>query len=170
MPARVSVVISTYNRALGLRTVLEGLRHQTYEDFEVVVVNGPSTDGTTAVLAEYGDRIRTGECREQSLTRSRNVGISIGSGDVVAFIDDDAIPEPGWIAVHCHSPRMAAWLCATILLENVEARCDGARLLLPASSDFALDDQVKSVITVLAKTHHYWQVRVALPVTLPANP
>ena len=61
MPARVSVVISTYNRALGLRTVLEGLRHQTYEDFEVVVVNGPSTDGTTAVLAEYGDRIRTGE-------------------------------------------------------------------------------------------------------------
>jgi len=98
MPARVSVVISTYNRALGLRTVLEGLRHQTYEDFEVVVVNGPSTDGTTAVLAEYGDRIRTGECREQSLTRSRNVGISIGSGDVVAFIDDDAIPEPGWIA------------------------------------------------------------------------
>jgi glycosyltransferase involved in cell wall biosynthesis/GT2 family glycosyltransferase len=97
-PSRVSVVVSTYNRAAGLRTTLEGLRHQTYPDFEVVVVNGPSTDDTGAVLAEYGDRVRAGECPEQSLTRSRNVGISIASGDVVAFIDDDAIPEPTWVA------------------------------------------------------------------------
>jgi hypothetical protein len=70
----------------------------------------------------------------------------------------DAEPaEAGWIAVACESPRMAAWLCATIILENVDARTDGARLLLPAGPDFALEDQVKSVITVLAKTHHYWR-------------
>ncbi|MEA2640189.1 MAG: sirohydrochlorin cobaltochelatase [Chloroflexota bacterium] len=68
--------------------------------------------------------------------------------------------EPGWISVACESPKMAAWLCATILLENVEARCDGTQLLLPASPDFELKDQVKSVITVLAKTHHYWQAHV----------
>jgi hypothetical protein len=65
--------------------------------------------------------------------------------------------EPGWIAVACESRRMAAWLCATIILENVEARVDDARLLLPAGADFTLADQVKSVITVVAKTHHYWR-------------
>jgi hypothetical protein len=64
---------------------------------------------------------------------------------------------PGWIAVACESPRMAAWLCATIILENVDARVDDARLLLPAGPDFTLEDQVKSVITVVAKTHHYWR-------------
>ena len=63
---------------------------------------------------------------------------------------------PGWLAVTCESPRMAAWLCATIILENVDARCDEERLLVPADRSFALTDQVKSVITVVAKTHHYW--------------
>ena len=71
--------------------------------------------------------------------------------------------EPGWLAVQCDSTRMAAWLCATILLENVDARCEGDRLLVPASPDFELKDQVKSVITVLAKTHHYWSAHLAEP-------
>lgn len=64
---------------------------------------------------------------------------------------------PGWIAITCASARMAAWLCATIILENVDARVEGARLLVPAGPAFALDDQVKSVITAVAKTHHYWR-------------
>jgi hypothetical protein len=65
--------------------------------------------------------------------------------------------EAGWIAITCASPRMAAWLCATIILENVDARMEGPRLLVPAGPGFALEDQVKSVITVVAKTHHYWR-------------
>ena len=64
---------------------------------------------------------------------------------------------PGLLAVDCESARMAAWLCAAIILENVEARLEGNRLLLPAGPDFRLEDQVKSVITVVAKTHHYWR-------------
>jgi sirohydrochlorin cobaltochelatase len=73
--------------------------------------------------------------------------------------------DAGWLAVACDSPRMAAWLCATILLENVEARCEGDRLLVPASGSFELKDQVKSVITVVAKTHHYWQAHLAARAT-----
>jgi sirohydrochlorin cobaltochelatase len=69
-------------------------------------------------------------------------------------------PEPGWLAVTCHSKRMAAWLAAAIILENVDARCDDERLLVPASPTFRLKDEVKSVITVVAKTNHYWQAHV----------
>jgi sirohydrochlorin cobaltochelatase len=69
--------------------------------------------------------------------------------------------DPGWLVVQCDSARMAAWLCATIILENVEARCDGDHLYVPASWDFDLKNEVKSVITVLAKTNHYWQAHVA---------
>ncbi len=68
---------------------------------------------------------------------------------------------PGWLAITCESPKMAAWLCATIILENVAARCDEERLLVPADPSFALLDEVKSVITVVAKTHHYWTAHVA---------
>ena len=68
--------------------------------------------------------------------------------------------DTGWLAVTCESRRMAAWLCAAIILENVDARMDEDRLLLPAGPGFRLKDEVKSVITVVAKTHHYWQAHV----------
>jgi hypothetical protein len=64
--------------------------------------------------------------------------------------------EPGWLAISCSSRKMAAWMCAAIVLENVDARMDEDRLLVPASRDYELQNQVKSVITVVAKTHHYW--------------
>ena len=69
--------------------------------------------------------------------------------------------EPGWLAITCDSPTMAAWMCAAIILENVDARVDEDRLVLPAGPDYRLKDEVKSIITVVAKTHHYWQAHVA---------
>jgi len=66
----------------------------------------------------------------------------------------------GWLAVTCESRRMAAWLCATIILENVEARVEEDRVLVPAGPRYRLEDEVKSIITVLAKTHHYWQAHI----------
>src|SRR5437773_983444 len=68
--------------------------------------------------------------------------------------------EPGWLAVTCESPTMAAWMCAAIILENVDARVEEERLVLPAGLDYQLKDEVKSIITVVAKTHHYWQAQV----------
>jgi sirohydrochlorin cobaltochelatase len=52
-------------------------------------------------------------------------------------------------------------MCAAIILENVSARIEDDRLLLPAGPGFGLKDEVKSIITVVAKTHHYWQAHVA---------
>jgi len=67
---------------------------------------------------------------------------------------------PHWLAVTCKSKRMAAWMCAAIILENVDAKCEDEILYVPASSDFDLKNQVKSVITVVAKVNHYWQAHV----------
>lgn len=69
--------------------------------------------------------------------------------------------EPGWLAVTCHSRKMAAWLAASIILENVEAKFEDEVLYVPAHPSFTLKNQVKSVITVVAKTNHYWQAHIA---------
>ena len=69
--------------------------------------------------------------------------------------------DGGWLPVRCESRKMAAWLCASIILENVDARCEGETLFVPARPDYELKNQVKSVITVVAKTHHYWLEHVA---------
>jgi sirohydrochlorin cobaltochelatase len=67
----------------------------------------------------------------------------------------------GWLAVTCESSTMAAWLCAAIILENVVARVEDDRLLVPAGPAYRLKDEVKSIITVVAKTHHYWQAHLS---------
>ena len=93
----VSVVINTYNRVETLGDTLDALRRQSFAGFEVVVVNGPSTDGTVALLAERAGDLRSVSCPERHLARSRNLGVDAAAGDVVAFIDDDALPEPTWL-------------------------------------------------------------------------
>ncbi|HEU5099278.1 MAG TPA: glycosyltransferase [Roseiflexaceae bacterium] len=95
----VSVVINTYNRASHLRQLLAGLRHLRGARFEVIVVNGPSTDGTAALLAEYHGRVKVVDCPTRNLSHSRNLGIAAAAGDIVVFIDDDALPgDRDWLA------------------------------------------------------------------------
>ena len=97
MALSFSVVINTLNRAAHLRTALQALRYQRYRNFEVVVVNGPSTDDTEAVAGEFPG-VRLGRCPAANLSMSRNIGIAMAAGDVIAFMDDDAVPELDWLA------------------------------------------------------------------------
>ena len=97
MSRPVSVVICTYNRAPSLRTTLDALRYLDHPRFEVVVVNGPSNDDTEDVLAAYDRSIKVVRTDQRNLSASRNLGIAAASGEFVAFIDDDAYPDPGWL-------------------------------------------------------------------------
>src|SRR5919204_2715745 len=94
---RVSVIVNTYNRAASLHQTLQALPRQNYSNFEVIVVNGPSTDNTKDVLSAHGSDIRVGACIQRNLSISRNVGIEMARGDFVAFIDDDAVPDENWL-------------------------------------------------------------------------
>jgi hypothetical protein len=65
-------------------------------------------------------------------------------------------PDPGWVAVTCQGDAMAGWLVRAIVMENVAARRRGAILEVPAAPHFRLEKEIKNVITVVAKTSHYW--------------
>jgi glycogen synthase len=93
----VSVVINTYNRAAALETTLNSLRRLNYPHFEAIVVNGPSPDNTLEVLQAHASSVRVGTCTERNLSVSRNVGIEMARGDIVAFLDDDAVPDENWL-------------------------------------------------------------------------
>jgi sirohydrochlorin cobaltochelatase len=67
-----------------------------------------------------------------------------------------ASPAPGWVSVTCLSDTMAEWLLRAIVMENVDVRRRGAVLELPAAPHFRLEKEIKNVITVIAKTCHYW--------------
>lgn len=94
---KTSIVINTYNRAPQLRDCFEALK-DLRGDFEVIVVNGPSTDGTRELCEEYKEFIVYLDCKERNLSISRNIGIANSLGDIVAFIDDDAVVHPLWLS------------------------------------------------------------------------
>jgi hypothetical protein len=65
-------------------------------------------------------------------------------------------PAPGWVRVSCLTEGMAGWLARAIVMENVSARCEGNALDLPAGPAYRLEKEIKNVVTVVAKTCHYW--------------
>src|SRR5436309_1007742 len=92
---KISVVVCTYNGASTIRDTLEALRDLDYPAFEVIVVNDGSTDETGQIASTYPYRVINEE--NQGLSRARNTGIAAATGEIVAFIDDDAYPDPHWL-------------------------------------------------------------------------
>ena len=93
----VSIIINTDGRAASLATTLESLRYLDYPNFEVCAVYGPTIDGTRELLEARASEIKVAHCPVRNLSMSRNIGIAIASGEILAFLDDDFIPEPEWL-------------------------------------------------------------------------
>ena len=100
---KVSVVVCTYSmdRYDAFREAVESVRSQTYDDVESVLV----VDGNEAVFervrSEFGDRdgiVVHCNAENRGVSYSRTRGAELASGDVVAFLDDDAVADPDWIA------------------------------------------------------------------------
>lgn len=90
-----SVIICSNGRPAGLERVLRALRFQALPRFEIIVV-APMSEGGTIFRAAPGATHVPFE--DRNLSAARNRGIAAAGGEVVAFCDDDAVPEPTWLA------------------------------------------------------------------------
>lgn len=92
---RVSVVVCTHNGGRTLPECLERLLALSYPDFEVIVVNDGSTDGSGEIARAYDVTIVDTEHR--GLSYARNAGLERATGEIVAYLDDDAYPDYDWL-------------------------------------------------------------------------
>jgi glycosyltransferase involved in cell wall biosynthesis len=90
----VSIVIPTYNQPAFLLEALDSVFAQTFEDYEIIVVNDGSTDDTAERLKRYGSRIRLITQENQGIGRARNRGMDEASGRYIAFLDHDDLWHP----------------------------------------------------------------------------
>lgn len=92
----VSVVVVSRGRPEALKRCLTGVAQLAYAQFEVVVVADP---GGVAAIGDlpFDDQIKIVPFDQANISAARNLGIANSAGEVVAFVDDDAVPETGWL-------------------------------------------------------------------------
>jgi glycosyltransferase involved in cell wall biosynthesis len=100
MPYTVSVVLPTYNRAATLERSVRSVLSQTFTDFELIIVDDRSNDGTQAILERYAthDRVRVVTQLERGCAVARNLGVSMSEGRYIAFQDSDDEWLPDFLA------------------------------------------------------------------------
>lgn len=106
----VSIVIVSRDRPDALRRCLMGVVQLQYPSFEVVVVSDPAGIKTAQDLPFAAD-LKLVPFDEPNISAARNLGIVESAGDIVAFIDDDAVPEPQWLH-HLVAPALQSDVAA----------------------------------------------------------
>jgi len=106
----ISVVVVSRRRPEALKRALVGISQLRYPAFEVVVV-ADAAGVSAAKNLPFGDQLKTVEFETPNISAARNRGIAHAAGEVVAFVDDDAVPETGWLhhlAAPFAKPEVAA--------------------------------------------------------------
>lgn len=91
LPAKVSIIMPTYNRGSFILETIESVRDQTYDNWELIIVDDGSDDNTAEVIAEIKDtRIRFYKAGRIGIgSKIKNLGLEKATGDLIAFIDSD---------------------------------------------------------------------------------
>ena len=98
---RVSVIVCSCNGGRTIRQCLEALARLQYPDYEVIVVDDGSTDDTATIAGGFNVQLISTENR--GLSCARNAGLRSSTGEIVAYIDDDAYPDPHWLNYLVHT-------------------------------------------------------------------
>ena len=124
-------------------------RDQVTDD-DLAMAGGPPHKGTLLEPGSLGEILDLPE-HYGTVTAEICRGI-----DLVTGLGAEPSVYPGWISVDCTSTGQAGWLARAIVMENVSAGLEGMKLYLPAGPGYRLEKEIKNVVTVTAKTCHYW--------------
>ena len=92
MKYKISVVIRTYNEEKHLAEVLESLKRQTYDNYEIIVVDSQSTDNSVSIAKSYGAKIIPILKDDFTYSYSSNIGVENSTGDIICFLSGHSVP------------------------------------------------------------------------------
>jgi GT2 family glycosyltransferase len=125
----VSIIIITRNRPFMLQHGIEHALGQQYPHKEIIVVDSSSNDESERIVAQYPDvigvRLRG---QRNNMPQARNAGLAVASGDILAFVDDDAMVQPGWLTALVNTYRNeAVGAVGGRVIEMPAPHCDEVR-------------------------------------------
>ena len=91
----ITVIVCSYNGTATIRECMEGVLNLDYPNYDVVVINDGSKDNLAEIVSEYPVKLVTTPNR--GLSSARNTGMLNATGEIIAYIDDDAYPDEHWL-------------------------------------------------------------------------
>jgi glycosyltransferase involved in cell wall biosynthesis len=141
----VSVLIPTYKRSKLLKHVFDALTTQSNKNFEVLVIIRPSGDGTEELVRTYAGKLEIKSIIQKSghFLDALNLGLDNAKGELILFLDDDAIPSPNWIQAYISrlsSPNVGGIagnvITATLIGEKVvELKNESSEVIPPVKAE-----------------------------------
>jgi glycosyltransferase involved in cell wall biosynthesis len=123
----VSIIMPVFNRRYLIGRAIDSVKHQSYTDWELIIVDDGSTDGTPDAIDTTDSRIRVLRQKNAGANAARNTGIAASRGRYIAFLDSDDEWLPHFLALTCafleHHPDEAF-----VATEFLEQSTDGSRI------------------------------------------
>lgn len=136
-----TVAILSHKRPRLLRRVLGAVAQLDYPEFEVVVVGDQSSIEDYCLDPGIARQIRYRQLTESNISKGRNIALTMAAGDIVAFTDDDAAPEPNWLrglAEAFRRPQVAAASGRVLAADGITLEWKGC-LFNPAGREMPVD-------------------------------
>src|SRR5512144_325229 len=85
----ISIILPTFNRRDTIARAIDSIRQQTFPDWELIVIDDGSTDGTAEAIAGLDPRLRVVRQENQGCYAARNTGLGVARGRLITFMDSD---------------------------------------------------------------------------------
>jgi glycosyltransferase involved in cell wall biosynthesis len=90
----VSIIIPAYNASKFITDAINSIHHQTYTNYEIIIVDDGSADGTIKIVENFGDKVQLVQQEHGGIGKARNAGIAKAHGKLIAFLDADDVWLP----------------------------------------------------------------------------
>lgn len=125
---KISIIIPVYNAELYLKRCLDSIQHQTYENFEIILIDDGSTDSSGIICDQYAlndSRFKVYHQTNKGVTRTREIGITKASGDYILWVDADdwvneTLVEKVIQVITTHNPDIVVYGDQYFLQDHVE--------------------------------------------------
>ncbi len=139
----VSVIIPTRNRVAYLQEAIGSVYWQSYQNFEIIVIDDGSTDETAAVAGQYDSRLCYFHQSRKGVSAARNSGIAKARGQYIAFLDDDDIFLPAKLhdnVEYLSKHPDTIWLCSGFSFIDAKGAPLSRAPIIPAKPEVTLHD------------------------------
>lgn len=140
---KISIIIPAYNAEITIRKCIESVLNQTYQDFELIIINDGSEDSTGSICDEYNskdNRIRVIHQKNQGVSSARNIGINRANGEYTAFVDSD-----DWIETDYIENLLSASSNYDFVFTNMISR-EGGHVINENKNVIIINDTLKTLI------------------------